>query len=252
MGLPRRREIAGTAVSITDYTETLDAIDSSLAADERIYVCCAPASSLMFARKDRKLARAFAEAAIVTPDGMGVVYAARLLGEKIEDRVYGPDLMLLQLERAAAVGTPTYFYGGFDDDALERLVAEYREQFPALVVAGAWSPPHRPLTLDEAEQAAAAINDSGARIVWVGIGSPKQEIWMQANRAGLNAPVLVGVGAAFDFHTGRTKQAPSWMQRSGLEWLYRIAQDPIRLGRRYLLTLPHFVGIVLLQRLRGS
>lgn len=251
MDLPRRRDIVGTRVSITDYDETLAAIDRAVASGERIYVCCAPASSLIQARRDAKLAEALEQAAIVTPDGMGVVHAARLLGEQVKDRVYGPDLMLMQLARAADSGTPTFFYGGHDDDALENLLAEYRERFPGLEIAGAWSPPHRPLSPAEAEEAAAKIDESGARIVWVGIGSPKQELWMQENRPRLAAPVLVGVGAAFDFHGGRVKQAPTWMQRSGLEWFYRVLSDPIRLGRRYLTTLPQFAALVLRQRLRG-
>lgn len=249
MNLPRRRDIAGTEVSITDYAETLDAIDAAVDAHETIYICCAPASSLMFARRDKQLAAALAGAAIVTPDGMGVVYAARLLGEKISDRVYGPDLMLAQLERAAAAGTRTYFYGGFDDAALSKLVESYLDRFPDLVVAGAWSPPHHALSDAETEAALAAIDDSGAEIVWIGLGSPKQEIWMHSNRARLHAPVLVGVGAAFDFHAGRVAQAPGWMQRNGLEWLYRVFRDPLRLGRRYLATLPHFALVVIRQRL---
>jgi N-acetylglucosaminyldiphosphoundecaprenol N-acetyl-beta-D-mannosaminyltransferase len=248
--LPRRRAIVGTRVSITDYAEVLGAIDAALAANQRIYICCAPASSLIFARKDPALAAAYEDAGIVTPDGMGVVYAARALGEKIGDRVYGPDLMLLQLERAAAAGTPTFFYGGFDSAALETLLAEYRERFPGLVIAGAESPPHRQLSAEERARTLAAINHSGAQVVWVGLGSPKQELWMRDARQELTAPVLCGVGAAFDFHSGRVEQAPGWMQRSGLEWLHRLLQDPRRLGRRYMLTLPHFVAAVAVQAIR--
>ena len=246
----RRREIIGTAVSITDYDEVLDAIDTALELGTRSYVCCTPASSLIFARDDRALANALTAADIVTPDGMGVVYAARLLGEKISDRVYGPDLMELQLARAAAAGTPTYLYGGFDDAALARLRDALADRHPGLTIVGTHSPPHRPLTREETDKLVAEINASGAQIVWVGLGSPKQEVWMHESRAALDAPVLVGVGAAFDFFAGRVSQAPAWMQRAGLEWLYRIFQDPLRLGRRYLLTLPRFVALVATQSLR--
>lgn len=243
----RRREIIGTAVSMTDYAGVLDAIDHAVAADTPIYVCCAPASSLVHARGDAQLAKALAGATIVTPDGMGVVLAARMLGERLADRVYGPDLMELQLARAASSGTPLYLYGGFDEVALAQLQESLRARHPGLNIAGAWSPPHRPLRPDESAASAARINASGAKIVWVGIGSPKQELWMQELRPQLEAPVLVGVGAAFDFIAGRVKQAPDWMQDHGLEWLHRMARDPLRLGRRYLLTLPRFALLVLAQ-----
>jgi N-acetylglucosaminyldiphosphoundecaprenol N-acetyl-beta-D-mannosaminyltransferase len=249
VNLPKRRAIVGTDVSITDYDEVLATIDAAIAEQERIFICCTPASSLMFARKDPALATALREAQIVTPDGMGVVYAAKILGEKIEDRVYGPDLMEYQLARAAEAGTPTFLYGGFDDEALAQLKIKLTERFPGLQIAGAESPPHRAPTDAERAATIAAINDSGAQVVWVGLGSPKQELWMQTNRAELNAAVLCGVGAAFDFLIGRVDQAPRWMQSRGLEWLFRVIKEPVRLGRRYLLTLPHFVVAVIAQRL---
>lgn len=243
----RTRAIIGTEVSITDYDEVLGAIERAIAQNERSYICCAPASSLVFARDDAALAGALAGADIVTPDGMGVVHAARLLGESIDDRVYGPDLMALTLEQSDAAH---FLYGGFDDHALSELRAALGARFPAATIAGAHSPPHRTPTAAETAAVAAEINASGAKIVWVGIGSPKQELWMQQLRGQLEAPVLIGVGAAFDFFAGRVGQAPRWMQRASLEWLYRIGQDPVRLGKRYLLTLPRFAALVLKQRLR--
>jgi N-acetylglucosaminyldiphosphoundecaprenol N-acetyl-beta-D-mannosaminyltransferase len=244
----RRREIIGTSVSITDYDEVIGAIEDAIAEDGRIWICCAPASTLVFAQDDGALASALASADIVTPDGMGVVHAARLLGESIDDRVYGPDLMAAQL--ASAGGHASFLYGGHDEAALTQLEAALAAKFPEAGIAGAWSPPHRDLTGDELDTVVEQINASGAKIVWVGIGSPKQELWMQSLRGRLDAPVLVGVGAAFDFFSGRVAQAPRWMQRASLEWLYRIIRDPIRLGRRYLLTLPRFVVLVLKQRRR--
>ena len=132
------------------------------------------------------------------------------------------------------------------------MKATLTERFPGLKIVGGESPPHRPPTTDEAAATVAAINTSGAQIVWVGLGSPKQELWMQKNRADLDAAVLCGVGAAFDFFIGRVDQAPGWMQSRGLEWLYRLAKDPKRLGKRYLLTLPSYIAAVLAQRVRGS
>ena len=245
-----RRDIIGTAVSITDYDAVLDAVDAAIATDRRIYICCTPASSLVFARDDAQLASALADAEIVTPDGMGVVLAARLLGESISDRVYGPDLMQAQLARGQSDGTAIFLYGGHDQATLDRLTANLTESFPKLRIAGSWLPPHRALTASESTEVVKAINDSGAQIVWVGLGSPKQEIWMQQMRGQLAAPVLVGVGAAFDFFAGRVEQAPSAMQRLGLEWLYRIFQDPSRMLRRYLTTLPRFAALALVQALR--
>jgi N-acetylglucosaminyldiphosphoundecaprenol N-acetyl-beta-D-mannosaminyltransferase len=252
VNLPARRQIVGTEVSITDYVEVLDVVDAAVSEAQRISICCAPASTLMFARRDPALTAALSSAEIVTPDGMGVVYAARLLGETIGDRVYGPDLMLAQLERAAAAGTPTYFVGGHDDAALDELQRTLIDRFPGLNVVGGISPPHRAPTPEENTATIDAINSSGAQIVWIGLGSPKQELWMHDNRAALAAPVLCGVGAAFDFFIGRVEQAPRWMQARGLEWLYRVVKEPRRLGHRYLITLPAFVAAVASQRLRGA
>lgn len=243
----RKRAIIGTAVSMTDYDGVLAAMREAVENDGRIYICCTPASSLVYARDDDALASALADADIVTPDGMGVVHAARLLGEKITDRVYGPDLMEFHCDVAAREGTPIFLYGGFDDAALDALRARLAQRYPDIQIAGAWSPPHRELTSEETDAAVAQINASGAKVVWVGIGSPKQELWMQSLRPRLDAPVLVGVGAAFDFLAGRVSQAPRWMQKASLEWLYRIGQDPIRLGKRYLLTLPRFAFLVYIQ-----
>lgn len=247
----RTRSIIGTEVSITDYDEVIQAIFAAIAAEDRIYVCCTPASSLVYARDDAKLCSALADAAIVTPDGMGVVHAARLLGETINDRVYGPDLMEFVCARAASHGKPIWLYGGTDDDALNQLIAALIEDHDGLRIAGSHSPPHRDLTETELDEIAAVINADGPSIVWVGLGSPKQEIWMHQMRARLNAPVLVGVGAAFDFHAGLVSQAPGWMQKFSLEWLYRVLQEPRRLGARYLKTLPRFIALVVRQKLRS-
>lgn len=248
----RSRDIIGTQIAITDYDEVMDAIDSAINERDRIYICCTPASSLVAARRDPALQAALAGSRINTPDGKGVVLAARILGEQINDRVYGPDLMLAQLERAAAAGTPVWLHGGYDADALEALTSSLKSRFPGLVLVGGESPPHRPLTSAETAEAVSRINAAAPAIVWVGLGSPKQEIWMHELRPVLEAPVLIGVGAAFDFHAGRVEQAPRWMRDKGLEWIYRLMREPVRLGRRYLTTLPAFGYRVLAQRIRGK
>jgi N-acetylglucosaminyldiphosphoundecaprenol N-acetyl-beta-D-mannosaminyltransferase len=144
--------------------------------------------------------------------------------------------------RAARNGTPIYLYGGRSPEALELLERRLRERYPGLLIAGGFSPPFRALTDAEQGRAVAEIDSSGAQVVWVGTGQPKQEKWMLQMRPRLSAPLLVGVGAAFDFHAGLVSQAPRWMQRSGLEWTYRLAHEPRRLWRRYARYNPRFVA----------
>lgn len=246
----RQRDVIGTGISIVDYDAVLNRIDAAIAGRENIYICCAPASTLVTAHNDADLRAALAGADVVTPDGMGVVWAARLLGEQLSDRVYGPTLMQRQCEHAATAGQRIWLYGGFDEAALGQLRQSLGAEYPGLTIAGGWSPPHRPLTSNERDDVVARINSDKPDVVWVGFGSPKQEKWMHELRPLLDAPVLVGVGAAFDFLAGRVAQAPPWMQRRGLEWLYRLGREPRRLGPRYLRTNPVFIARVLAQVLR--
>ncbi|MGA7706059.1 MAG: WecB/TagA/CpsF family glycosyltransferase, partial [Solirubrobacteraceae bacterium] len=178
------------------------------------------------------------------------VWALRLLGHPSATRVYGPDLMAHFCAHAALAGTPMYLYGGRSPEALDLLVARLCERFPGLRIVGGFSPPFRPLTAAERERVVAEIDACGAQVVWVGTGQPKQELWMHEMRPLLAAPLLVGVGAAFDFHAGIVSQAPSWMQRSGLEWVYRLSREPRRLWRRYLTQNPRFVVGFVRQYLR--
>ena len=189
-------------------------------------------------------------ATLAVPDGQPLVWALRALGHPDATRVYGPDLMLRFCARAAHSRTPIYLYGGRTPEALEMLEARLRERLPGLRIVGGFSPPFRPLTPEEEQRAIAEINSSGAAVVWVGTGQPKQEKWMLHMRPRLSAPLLVGVGAAFDFHAGLVSQAPAWMQRSGLEWVYRLAREPRRLWRRYARHNPRFLAGFLRQYLR--
>jgi N-acetylglucosaminyldiphosphoundecaprenol N-acetyl-beta-D-mannosaminyltransferase len=181
-----------------------------------------------------------------TPDGMPVVWALRALGAKSVGRVYGPDLMLALTELSAQRGYAQFYLGGGEGVA-ERLAMTLQARFRNLRVAGHACPPFRPLNDAEEDALVQALNASGAQIVWVGLGSPKQDLWMQRFRPRLAAPLLVGVGAAFDFFTGGQKQAPRWMQRSGLEWAFRLAHEPRRLWRRYLIYNPKFLFQLALQ-----
>ncbi len=191
------------------------------------------------------LKRIHNDAGLVTPDGMPLVWLGRLRRQPI-DRVYGPDLLLATCERTATKGVRHYFLGGAPG-VPELLAEKLRQRFPALVVAGTCSPPFRPLSEEEDRELCARIDDAHADIVWVGFGAPKQERWMAAHRDRLAAPVLIGVGAAFDFHAGLKSQAPRFLQRSGLEWLYRLATEPRRLWKRYLINNPWFLWLTALQ-----
>jgi N-acetylglucosaminyldiphosphoundecaprenol N-acetyl-beta-D-mannosaminyltransferase len=179
---------------------------------------------------------------------MPLVWISRLQGFRHVDRVYGPDLMLAVCERSAERGFRNFLYGGREGVA-ERLSARLRERFPRLQIVGTYCPPFRPLTEEEDARVVAMINRSGADIVWVGLSTPKQERWMAAHLGKIEVPVMIGVGAAFDFHAGLVPQAPRWMQRSALEWLFRILAEPRRLWRRYLVNNPTFIMLILFQAL---
>jgi len=185
---------------------------------------------------------------MVTPDGIPMVWMGRLNGKHWMKRVYGPDLMLAVCQESLGKGYRHYFYGG-DEGVPELLAAKLEQRFPGLQVVGTYSPPFRALTPQEDKDIVQMINRTDPDIVWVGLSTPKQERWMAAHIDKLNAPVLIGVGAAFDFHAGLKKQAPLWMQRSGLEWFFRMVTEPRRLGPRYLRNNPRFIILILAQYL---
>ena len=178
-------------------------------------------------------------AALVTPDGMPLVWALRLLGIKNQQRVYGPDLMLDWCNRAAQLNLPIYLYGS-TSHTLHKLSAELHLRFPKLLIAGSYAPPFRHLTPAEEDADIQRMRESGAKVVFLGLGCPKQEQWMYRNR-GKFPGVMIGVGAAFSFLSGEVKQAPRWMMKFGLEWLYRFSQEPRRLWKRYLINNPVFL-----------
>jgi N-acetylglucosaminyldiphosphoundecaprenol N-acetyl-beta-D-mannosaminyltransferase len=233
--------VLGVALAVSDYEEVLDWMDAMIAAGARGYVTAAAVNLVMKAREEPETAAAVAAATLATPDGQPLVWALRALGHKRATRIYGPDLMAAFCARAARSGVPIYLYGGRDAEALALLQARLRDRFPGLRIVGAHATPFRPLSEREDAADIARINASGAAVVWVGTGQPKQEQWMHAMRSRLDAPLLVGVGAAFDFHAGLVSQARPWMQRAGLEWAYRLSREPRRLWRRYARYNPRFV-----------
>ncbi|HZV72224.1 MAG TPA: WecB/TagA/CpsF family glycosyltransferase [Conexibacter sp.] len=233
--------VVGTPLAVTDYERVLDWVDAAVALCAREYVCVAAVHTVMESRHDAGLRAAVDGAAFTVPDGQPLAWALRALGHEIDERVYGPELMARACARAARSGQRHYLYGGRDDEALARLTGNLQERFPGVTIAGGFSPPFRALSDAELDEIAARINAARPDVVWVGIGVPKQEKWMAAMRERLDAPVLIGVGAAFDFHAGLVPQAPAWMQRRGLEWLFRLVQEPRRLWRRYARHNPRFV-----------
>ena len=210
------------------------------------YVCATSVHGLVEAARDASFKTILNRAAWVAPDGMPLVWFGRLRGVRGMTRVYGPDLMRAVCRLTHGRPIAHFFYGGSPGVA-EELVRRLRQDFPRLRVAGVHCPPFRPLSEEELGEVAALINASGADIVWVGLSTPKQERWIASVLELVRAKVLVSVGAAFDFHAGRVRQAPRWVQRAGLEWLFRLSQEPRRLWRRYARNNPMFVWLALLQ-----
>ena len=238
---PPRVEILGVPLAVSSYHEVIAWMDAMVESGTRGWLTAAAVNLVMSAHDDPATMRAVQDATLAVPDGQPLVWALRLLGHSGATRVYGPDLMIHHCAHAAATGTPVYLYGGRSPQALDLLRTRLLERFPGLRIVGGFSPPFRPLTAAERERVAREIEASGAQVVWVGTGQPKQELWMHEMRPLLSAPLLVGVGAAFDFHAGLVSQAPTWMQRAGLEWLYRLTREPRRLWRRYASQNPRFV-----------
>ncbi len=241
-------DILVVPVSDVDIPAALEIIERWIAERRANFVCLRDVHGVMACQKDQALLAIHETAGLVAPDGMPLVWLGRLMGSRRIGRVCGPDLMPALCALSLEKGYRHYFYGGAPG-VTERLVERLRARFPGLEIAGAHAPPFRPLSEMEDQAVVAAINESGADIVWVGLGSPKQERWMAAHLGRLDAPVMLGVGAAFDFHAGAIGRAPVWMQNSGLEWLFRLVSEPRRLWRRYLVMAPKFLVLAVLQLL---
>ncbi len=243
------RRLLGVRVDATNYQDATAQILEWAGQARSCYVCVAAVNNIMEARNSADYHAVMEQAELVTSDGMPLVWLLRWLGVPRATRIYGPDLMPAVLAAAAAEEIPVGFYGG-NRPVLARLTELARERFPGLRIAYAESPPFRELTPQEDERTAVAIRQSGARIIFVGLGSPKQDRWMNLQQGRIHA-VMLGVGAAFDFFTGAKPQAPVWMQRSGLEWAFRLATEPKRLWRRYLKQNPRFLMLAIAQLFRA-
>jgi N-acetylglucosaminyldiphosphoundecaprenol N-acetyl-beta-D-mannosaminyltransferase len=241
-------------VDIADWPTALDLVTEWACRGESRFVCLCNVHSLVSARTHPALADALGRADLVAPDGAPVAWMLRQLGAARQERLDGPQFMWRCLEQAQLHGIPVYFYGGASD-TVARLLERVAASFPSLTIAGAWSPPFRALTEEEHSHDLARIAASGARLVFVGLGCPKQDLWMARHQHRI-AATMVGVGAAFDFCSLRLRRAPPWMRRHALEWLHRLSQEPRRLGPRYLRTHPVFLYLAAAQwvatRLTGS
>jgi N-acetylglucosaminyldiphosphoundecaprenol N-acetyl-beta-D-mannosaminyltransferase len=239
-----RVDVLGVGISAISLSGAVDEIMRWIRDGERHYVCVTNVHTVIECQHDEKLRRIHNESGLTTPDGMPIVWCAKHAGAQGVTRVYGPDLMYA-LSKPLAESASSVFLYGTTPRTLELLTARLISDFPGLRIAGSYAPPFRPLTPAEDGDVVRLINDSGAAVVWVGLGAVKQEYWMAQHRESLHASALIGVGAAFDFHAGVVKQAPLWMQRRGLEWFYRLCREPRRLWRRYLRTNPAFVfGVI--------
>ena len=226
-------------VDATSYQEATAQVLAWAKEAQSRTVCVAAVNNVMIGQRDPLFRGVMNGADLVTPDGMPLVWGLKRLGVPSATRVYGPHLTPAILSRAAAEGIPVGFYGG-SPQVLDRLIRRVSAEFPNLLIAYKMSPPFRETTVVEEAEIGRAINASGARILFVGLGCPKQELWMVRQRGSVQA-VMIGIGAAFDFLAGAKRQAPSLLQRSGLEWFFRLATEPRRLWKRYLSQNPRFV-----------
>jgi N-acetylglucosaminyldiphosphoundecaprenol N-acetyl-beta-D-mannosaminyltransferase len=239
--------ILGVQIFSSDYYFVVASIVKWTKMNESRCVYATSVHGLMEAQDDKDFLEILNDADINTPDGMPLVWILRLKGHPNQQRVYGPTLMLQILQKTSQENIPVGFYGGAPK-VLERLVQILQRNYPHLKIVYSYSPPFRQLSKDEDEAIIKQIQDAGVRVLLVGLGCPKQERWMAAHRGRIPA-VMVGVGAAFDFHAGSKRQAPVWMQRLGLEWFFRLTQEPKRLLPRYLKHNPRFMLLALAELL---
>jgi len=246
--MQERCNILGVKISTVNLQQAIATLDSWITMHQSNYVCVTPVHSVMDCYHQPELKPIFNNSGMTTPDGMPIVWLLRAYGYKHVDRVYGPDLMRAVCQQSIEKGYRHFLYGGASG-VPEKLTGILRKTYPGLNIVGTCSPPFRTLTLEEDNALVMQINATRPDIVWVGLGSPKQERWMAAHVGQIQGATLIGVGAAFDFLSGAKKQAPRWIQRSGFEWVFRLLSEPRRLGRRYLVNNPLFVLLITAQLL---
>ena len=243
-------EILGVDFDLVSYTDVLRTIQDCRENEQHQYIILTPPHSLLMCQRDPLLRQATDDAALILPDGVGIILAAKLLGYPNFGRVTGPTLMLKICDWGREEGLRHFFYGGAPGVA-DALAAKLKSNYPGLDVAGTYCPSFHELTPEEDAEVLQQINTTKPDIVWVGLGSPKQEKWMAQHMGQIEAAAMIGVGAAFDFHSGRAKWAPAWLRKMGIEWAYRLAQEPKRMWRRNVNSFV-FLARVLHQRVQDN
>ena len=238
--------ILGVKISAIDINDACSLVEDAILKRQKKYICVCPVSTIMECKRNEKVLMSVNSADLATPDGMPVVWIGKIQGYKNIRRVYGPELMQKICGISEKNGYRNYLYGS-SPNVLTKLREKLNKKYPCLIINGSFSPPFRQLTKDEDDKIVEDINSSNPDIVWVGLGSPKQDLWMHEHRQRINAPIMIGVGAAFDFLAGTKPQAPRWIQDNGFEWLFRLITEPNRLWRRYLINNSLFVFYVTLE-----
>jgi N-acetylglucosaminyldiphosphoundecaprenol N-acetyl-beta-D-mannosaminyltransferase len=245
-GAAPRVDVLGVGISIIDYDAAVEHVAAWIEQREQHHVCVTGVHGVMEAQHDPALRRILNGSGLTTPDGMPMVWSGKWAGADNMTRVRGPSLMQHLCARAAKEGWTSFFYGG-NEGVAELLAERLAERFPGFKVVGTHTPPFRPLTPAEDEAVVGQINQAAPDLLWVGLSTPKQEYWMASHLGRVRAPVLLGVGAAFDVNAGLQPEAPAYLQRAGLEWAYRLAREPRRLWRRYASNNPRFAAAIVRQ-----
>jgi N-acetylglucosaminyldiphosphoundecaprenol N-acetyl-beta-D-mannosaminyltransferase len=245
----RRVPVLGVPINALTMSEFLTTVDGWIAGGERHYVCTLDVHALMHSHEASDVRQIYRSASMVTPDGMPLVWLLRQAGYRNAERLCGPDLMPTLFEHSQRSGHRHFLYGS-SEGTLSLLKEQISARFPNAILAGSYSPPYRELTVVEENDMVRHLNAANPDIVWVGLGAPKQDRWMAAYRRRLDAPVLIGVGAAFDFMAGTVRRAPRFLQHSGFEWTYRVLQEPRRLWKRYVVANSRFAMLLLAERWR--
>jgi N-acetylglucosaminyldiphosphoundecaprenol N-acetyl-beta-D-mannosaminyltransferase len=248
MGSLTRANVLGVGVHAINMDQAVAAIDQAVRNHRKGYVCVTGVHGVMEAQSDSEFKQILNNSLLTTPDGMPMVWVGRLQGFRHMNRVYGPDLMLEVCRLSEKRGYTHFFYGGKEGTA-EKLACALRERYPNLNVVGSNTPPFRPLNPAEEHALREHVTKTRPDFIWVGLSTPKQERFMADHIDALGCTLMLGVGAAFDIHTGMTKDAPPWIKRAGLQWFHRLLQEPTRLWRRYLFNNPKFIFKIALQLL---
>jgi len=246
-----RADVLGVPISVVTMEEAIASIDESIRAGERKYVCTIDVHALVESQFESEVRDIYRKAAIAAPDGMPLVWLLHHNGYHAADRICGPDLMPAVFRQSQQRGHRHFLYGS-SEETLISLEQQLNTKFPGAKIVGHYSPPFRQLSPEEEHEVDLILNAADPDIIWVGLGAPKQDRWMAAHRRTLNAPMLIGVGGAFDMIAGKVKRAPRLIQRTGCEWIFRLAQEPRRLSARYLRSNLRFALMLAGQNRRSS